>query len=248
LKTSLTNPCLECDHHLAGGDKNCEKCKNCEKRLEYVHAIDTSRSSSVSEHIELEGHGGGSEVRKTEDLPKKIQDLENYETAEKISSNLLKDPIRQYIKQTCEGVGITPEKLRTGIANKSKRYNVQELQKIRDQIIKELSSGRFGELNQTIIGNYLGVSNHVISSRMVKMKINPRGHVSKKTIKKKAPKPKPAPPAIEKKVITLAFDDRPEVYDDLLKLAKKKLRTLENQVLYILIQSQKREMNLEEQS
>jgi len=238
MKTSLKNPCLECDHHLQGGSKNGEKCKNCDKRLEYIDAIDTSRSSSVSEHVDLEGHGGS-------DLKKSVKDNVLVDAMKNTAIEDLtdQDPIEEYIKQTCEAAGITPEKLRSGIATKSKRYNLQAFQKIRDQIIKQLASGKFGELNQTIIGKYLGVSNHVISSRMVKMKINPRGHVSKKT-----PKHKPAPPAKtppDKRMITLAFDDHPELYNDLLELSRERLRTIENQVLFILLQVQKRGMRME---
>jgi hypothetical protein len=224
MKTSLKNPCLECDHHLAGKDKNCEKCKNCEKRLEYVHAIDTSRSSSVSEHVDLEGHGGAD--------PKSKENLAD------------KDPIEKHIRSVCQTHGITVEKLRAGTKGKKD----PDFQIFRDSIIRELASGKFGKLSQEKIGEYLNLSGHTVHCRMKIMEIKPMRPRSKKAAKKKAPKTKPMASATtppDKKVITLALDDHPALYDDLLKLANKKLRTIENQALYILLQVQKRGMPLE---
>jgi len=223
MKTSLKNPCLECDHHLAGKDKNCEKCKNCEKRLEYVHAIDTSRSSSVSEHVDLEGYGGAD--------PKSIQNLAG------------KDPIEKHIRSVCQTHGITVEKLRAG----TKGRKDPEFHNIRDSIIRVLASGKFGKLTQEKIGEYISLSDWAVSQRMKIMETKPVRPRSKKASKKKAPKAKPAAPATrpDRKVITLALDDHPELYNDLLKLSRERLRTIENQALYILLQVQKRGMTLE---
>ena len=41
----MKNPCLSCDHHLAGGDKNCDRCRECDKRVEYVQLIGSVAAS-----------------------------------------------------------------------------------------------------------------------------------------------------------------------------------------------------------
>ena len=35
----MQNPCLKCDHHLAGGDKHGKLCMDCEKRIAYLRSI-----------------------------------------------------------------------------------------------------------------------------------------------------------------------------------------------------------------
>jgi len=232
----LTNPCHECDHHLAGGNKNFEKCRDCDKRIAYVNAIDKSPSSSVNENVDLVGHGGS-------DVQKSKQDLTDYETAEEISSSMTIDPIQEHIKEICKSAGITLGQIRKGIKGQGDKNKIQAFHKIRDRIIKSLASGDFGCLNQTQIGDYLGVSNHVISTRMGKIGIPPM-HPSgaqrhrKKSVKKKAPKVKaPAtPPEVEEtsKQMIIDFTDHPEIYQGVMEAAADQLRTPEMQALYIL--------------
>lgn len=242
MNDSLKNPCHECDHHLSGGNKNCDRCISCEKRIAYVNAIGTSPSSTVSEHVDLDGHGGAdlSNIN-IEDLPgpKTKQDLADYETVEKTSSGITKDPIDKHIKQVCESAGMTVDYVRAGVLQSFDKIQRYKFHKVRDQIIKDLASGKFGGLNQTQIGDYLNIKNWNVSDRMKNMGISPRP-------KKKKPAKSPnvgigGPPSLElqknksSKTITISFEDHPDIFDDLIKLSKEQLRKPENQVLWILI-------------
>lgn len=42
----LRNPCLDCLHHQAGGDKNNKTCKECPHRLKYVEALDQHQQAA----------------------------------------------------------------------------------------------------------------------------------------------------------------------------------------------------------
>jgi len=44
------SPCLECDHHLQGGDKNSDRCRQCNLRVDYVKNIGCL-ASNVPDHL-----------------------------------------------------------------------------------------------------------------------------------------------------------------------------------------------------
>ena len=64
----LKNPCLYCDHHLAGKSKDDPCCGECDKRIEYVMALG-GLSEAVPLGINLNGNGG----HNIPDRPKPIE-------------------------------------------------------------------------------------------------------------------------------------------------------------------------------
>ncbi len=42
----LISPCAECPHHLFGLPKDCDKCKDCDKRMLYVASIELGIDST----------------------------------------------------------------------------------------------------------------------------------------------------------------------------------------------------------
>jgi len=222
MNQSLKNPCLECDHHLAGGDKNCDRCRDCEKRVQYINAIGKCPSSTMSEHVDLEGDGGF-------DMPAETQ----------VSAN---DPVEKFIRQTCRTGNITVEKMRAGI--KGCPDKKEEVNAVRDDIIRELASGKFGYFTQPQIGGFLNVSSHLVCQRMKLMCISPRPRNKKSKNKPPAPAQTIQSKNINK-TLTLAFDNHPELFDDIIKLAQAELRDPDQQALWILLKVQERGLNLE---
>ncbi len=259
MNMELKNPCLECDHHISGGDKNDDICRNCDWRVAYVNAIDPCPCSSVSEHVDLCGNGGST------------------------VSVAVKDPVENYIRQVCSAAGVSEQHIRGGFRRIKDQKVVAKLSDVRDTIIIGLASGKFGNLDQEEIGGYLGVSSHVVSKNMRKMGIAPgRGRRSKhgrpkpkktKRIKsppEKQPTSKDGPPRNKNisdftptdqimtraqavtdtpkfsKTMTLEFAEHPHIYDELEIMAQEELRTIENQALYLLIKLQERGMDIPE--
>jgi len=249
MNTELKNPCLECKHHQAGGDKNDEKCIKCDKRVAYVHTIDKSPSASVSETVDLFGHGGSNlSTINIDDLPgpKCKNDLEAD-----------KDPIEDYIKEVCVRSKVSYEKIRSGFKRIGDKIVLHKLNTVRDEIIRNLASGSFGNLTQTQIGKYLGISLHVVSISMRRMGIETRKGSKAKYLTSKFKKTKPieslpeeqpsfkdvpiiATATSRSKTITLSLDAHPEIYDDLEALAKEQLRSIDKQALWILIKLHER--------
>jgi len=221
--TTLKNPCLECDHHLSGGDKNVCECTDCEKRIAYVNAIGTSPGETVNEGVYMDGDGGGSDAEKIlktlstvkqkanqnqtkPDSPEKPGDLKSEKSINNHQSSI-DNLIEDHIKSICQGAGITIEQIRTNAKNIYDKKALQLFHDTRDRIIKSLASGGFGRLSQTKIAKYLGISNHVVSVRMKIMGIAPMylsgAHTIskwKKLAEKKKPKtPDPAKPKKDKK-------------------------------------------------
>lgn len=169
--------------------------------------------------------------------------------------------IDDHIKEMCQNAGMTIEQLRANAKDIHNKQVRQLFQETRDRIIESLASGKFGKLNQTQIGKYLGVSCHAISIRMGKMGISPMYPTGsqgnrKKSTKKKAPKTKtPAPikpPEIKETfkpgqmTLWLDFVEHPEIYDDLSALAREELRSIENQALWIFKQIHARGLDVKE--
>jgi hypothetical protein len=256
--TALKNPCRECDHHLAGGSKNACECTDCEERIAYVDAIGTCPGESVNEGVSMEG-GGGPDFDKILKTLSEIEQTANQDQTKPDPPEKAEDPqtekdqfIEDHIKTMCKDAGMTIEQIRAGIKGQQNAAKTQPFHDVRDRIIKSLASGDFGKLNQTQIGKYLGVSNHVISMRMGVMGIAPGkpGQV-KKTKKPKSPEP--AKPKKDKKTpdpakltLRLDFTEFPEIYNDLQTLATQEIRTIKNQALYIFKQIHKRGLNIEE--
>jgi len=224
MNQSLKNPCLECDHHLTGGDKNCDRCRECEKRVEYVNAIGKCPSSTMSEHVDLQGDGGV-------DLKQTIKN----------------DPIEKYIQDMCKANGISVETLRSGLNRFSSPHEKQTINDVRDDIIRVLASGKFGYITQPVIGEALSLSPSYVSMRMRRMNISlasrerkakPKTSKTREIVQKKQPEKKD-------KTLVLCFDDHPELYNDIIKLADKELREPENQAIYILLKVHERGLNLE---
>lgn len=67
------NPCLKCDHHQAGGDKNAYCCKNCEDRIAYVLELAGHRSPEIDDSIQTAKKGGASVDVKQPEEPSFIQ-------------------------------------------------------------------------------------------------------------------------------------------------------------------------------
>jgi len=53
LSEAVKSPCSECDWHLEGNSKNCEKCEGCERRIAYYNFIDDGTSGGIME-VEFE--------------------------------------------------------------------------------------------------------------------------------------------------------------------------------------------------
>jgi len=249
MNTSLKNPCHQCDHHLAGKDKNCDRCRECDRRVEYVNAIGTCHSASMSEHVDLEGHsslhGGKARDHITEVSL----------SAAKSEADADKKPAEEYsiedrIADICERNGTTLAAIRKGIQGRQDKAARKEFHAVRDQIIEYLWSQRHGKFTQGQIGDLLNVSASIIST-LIKDRGIPGPEKKQKT------KPKPAKPAPAKpkekppreqppKTMVLKFDKHPEVYDQIHKLAEERLRKPENQALWILLKVHERGLAIPE--
>jgi len=263
MSIPLKNPCLECDYHLSGGEKNRPECINCDGRIAYVNAIGTCPSSPVNEGISLEG-GAGNDAEK---ILKTLNEIEQMPPEKPKDPQSEKDQFIEYhIKSICKDAGMTIEQIRAGIKGAQNKQKRQKFNEVRDRIIKSLVSRDFGRLSQLKIAKYLGVSNHVINTRMKAAGISPMypcGAQSQieasdsrclKRIISKQKKPEtraPVKPLISKETpvpgqltLRLDFTDLPEIYDDLQALANQELRTIENQTLYIFKQLHERGLNI----
>lgn len=175
MNTSLKNPCLECGHHLAGGEKNCEQCRKCDKRVEYVNAIGTCPGESVNVGVSLEG-GSGSTLESggyvddgrldllntsVEDLsgPKSKEDLA---TEKEIPECDKADLIERHIKDICLHHGTTIDQIRAGVKRSEDKTVRNKFHQVRNHIIEFLSSGQVGKFTQGEIGNLLNVSGATI--------------------------------------------------------------------------------------
>jgi len=258
---TLQNPCLTCDHHLADGDKNDGRCKDCEKRIAYINAIGMCPCSSVSEHVELEGgmkktdYGPGKYLAKELDDPEKnwvdieIKDLPGPKTKEEM------DPIEEYIAGVCQAAGISVATLRKGIKGQSNIEDNIPFHNVRDEIIHTLFEGKFGPMSQVQIGKLLNIKNSTVSSRMRKMGFGP-GRPGQSKYLTKTSKPQttemliksdiePAPKIMSKMTVTIDFSKHTEVYENLRDLAEENLRSLENQALWIFLTLYQRGVNIE---
>lgn len=241
MNTPLKNPCLECNHHLFGGDKNCDLCRDCDKRVAYVAAIGKCPSSTMSEHVDLEGNAGSNLSKiAIDDLhgPKSKDDLAEHES-----------PVENLIKKVCESENMTVAELRAGIKGVVDPVKREWFQNTRDHIIKYLASGKFGNFNQAQIGKLLNISNHTVCMRMKVIGISPGKPDNLKSTKKKKHKmPPPQKKASENqppKTLVLNFKKHPELYEQIEKLAERELRQSENQVLYILLKIHERGLDME---
>ena len=229
--TTLKNPCLDCDHHLAGGDKNCERCRTCKKRIEYVASIDTCPCASVSEHVSLEGDGGF-------DLP-----------------GIPPDPVEKQLEEICEQHGTNLAAIRKGIQGWQNKAIRRAFHDTRDHIIEFLLSGSAGKFTQGQIGKLLNLAGATISGL-----IKDRG-ISKDPGKNKNTKPAPVKPKQETSArsslkpkqeisdrlsLWLDFTNFPEIYDSLRDLASQEIRSIEGQALYMFMQMYKRGLKLQE--
>ena len=189
MNIPLKNPCLECDYHLSGGEKNRRECINCDGRIAYVNAIGTHPSTPVNEGVSLEGGAGNDFKQSVGDTLSTLNEFEQTETqkSEKSINNqqparsclaeaggsTIDNPIEDHIKSICKEAGMTLEQIRAGIRGVQNKQKRQKFNEVRDRIIKSLVSGDFGRLSQLKIAKYLGVSNHVISARMKAAGISP---------------------------------------------------------------------------
>lgn len=262
--SALKNPCLSCDHHLAGGDKNVWECNNCKERIAYVNAIGTCPGESVNENISLEGSAGGTDAKKilneTEEMTnQEIKDPQSEKSIDNQQSTII-DPIEDHIKTICQDASMTVDQIRVNAKDIQDKQALQLFHETRDRIIKDLASGEFGKMSQMKIGKHLDVSLHTISIRMGKMGISPMYSVGaqrnrKRLFKKKIPDiptPVPIPPKPKESdipqnmMLNLNLADYPEIYDDLQALATQEIRTVEGQALYIFKQLHERGLNVKE--
>jgi len=170
MNIPLKNPCLECDYHLSGGEKNRCECINCDGRIAYVNAIGTHPSTPVNEGVSLEG-GTGNDAKKILKTLNKIEQVPS-EKPKDLQSE--KDQfIENHIKSMCEDAGMTIEQLRAGIQGTTNKQRRHKFNEVRERIIKSLVSGDFGRLSQWKIAKYLNVSNNTISTRMKAAGISP---------------------------------------------------------------------------
>lgn len=227
---SFKNPCLECDHHLQGGDKNARECMDCEKRIAYVNAIGGLSYDSICQDGEDKN-----ELKKDSNKKTTLEKTEDLQSE--------KDKFIEYhIKSLCKDAGVTIEQIRAGIQGCHDDQKRQEFNEIRDRIIESLAGGKFGKLNQVRIGKFLGITGHMISCRFKKMGIKSIIRKPKKSEPLKKEKTKRlfetafvhTSTKLDIKELTLNFSDYPEIYEELQTLADQELRTIENQVLYIL--------------
>lgn len=201
--STLKNPCRECDHHLAGGDKNECECTNCEKRIAYVNAIGTCPGESVNEGVFLEGDGRGRTLPDADDTLKISGGFEQMENQKSIIINHQStiNPIEDHIETICQDAGIPIEQIRANAKEINDKQALQLFHETRDRIIKSLASGDFGRLSQTKIAKYLNISNHSVSVRMKIAGIQPMYPSGAQTVsRRKKPKtPAPAKPEEVKK-------------------------------------------------
>ena len=251
MNAPLKNPCRECNHHLAGGNKNVCECTNCEDRIAYVNAIGTNPSESTC--ATLEGGDGHDRKQSVDDNLKTLNELEQMEDHKSIDNqqSSIINPIEDHIKTMCQDAGMTIEQIRANAKEINDKQALQLFHETRDRIIKSLASGDFGKLNQTQIGKYLNISNHSVSVRMKIAGIQPMYPSGAQTRRKKPKTPAPAKPEEVKKTpdpaqlaLRLDFTDLPEIYDDLQALAAQELRTVDNQALYIFKQLHERGLKL----
>lgn len=216
MNAPLKNPCRECDHHLAGGDKNVCECTNCEDRIAYVNAIGNHPSAPVNENVYLEGGGGHDLKKNVDDNLKILSELEQMENKKKTAPDppdtpenlqsekdqnraVIMDPIRieVHIRDICHDAGMTIEQIRANAKNIHDKQALKLFHETRDRIIISLASGDFGRLSQTKIAKYLRISNHVVSTRMKVAGIRP---MYPSGAQQKKPKtPAPAKPKKDKK-------------------------------------------------
>jgi len=267
------SPCNDCEHK--DRDKNHYDCVACKKRIEYNNSLGCHSESvpievNLLEEIKLLKNKikTGAPVQTKAVQSEKDQLIEACILEEiKLLENKKKPRppvqtkdvqsekdqlIEACIADCCKDAGITLNKLRGGFIGKSRPEELQSFHKVRDRIIKKLASGDFGILTQAEIGKYLGVTNHVISTRMNIIGVSPMHPSSPQKKPRKSPKKKKHKPPVTAKalhvktaestpekpgfnLITIDFSSHQEILGKICEIAQSELRTPENQVLYWLI-------------
>ena len=220
----LKNPCLKCDHHLAGLGKSDRRCMACQERVDYVSQIGCL-GSSLESNIQLVGNGGS-------EMPK-IGNRSAAPAADKKSGVGKMNAHEKIVSDICAKHGISVEDLQ------NKRHG-KPFSRARKEIAEILISKP--GMTHAGIGKLIGV--HGSRVGQIVMEKNPKKKASKKTgagIGGPPPGTGDQGAGIkgaelidtDEHQLVLDFSDHREIYDDLLKMASAELRTPENQALYM---------------
>lgn len=257
----LRSPCLSCERKdengnlLLHGDKNIPICRACRKPGEYVKALGGAATSSVPVEACMDGGGGGAwektKVKLSElsgppvsrldesKLEDQGEDLEHQEETDAQEVEVTK---RKKVDALIEGIC---DDNFVGVAAILAGTRTVKASTARRQIIERLMSAEF-EVPQAEIAKLVGVTYSAVNLVVTNLK--------------KAAAEKVAPPtqeeifedsAAELKeklrkrefAITVDFGGHKKAYERLGKEATEQLRTVENQVLYILTERFKDEPN-----
>ena len=207
----MINPCAECLHHILGGSKNAPKCTNCKKRLKYVAVIGRHPSCPVPDGVNVNGYGGY-------DMPE-IQE----ETTAPETKNIEPTEIDHVVRGICKKHLTDLETLRTGRSNPL--VNMKKLSYVIQEIVETLAFEQ--NLKNPEIARILNVTPAAISLRLKKSKKN--------TKNLKDTKDTPGPVSSNKNYrLEIDFSEHPEIYDDLVLVAHEEMRTVENQLIYMV--------------
>ena len=193
---------------LRDEDKNGRRCAECDDRVEYVSGL-VGRT-----HASPKGYAGQGGNKMT----------------------ILEEKVEEIIKEVCDEFGVEVSKLREG--KHFKKYS-QARTRIAERLI-----ANYG-MSQQKIGELTGVSNQSIHYLLKKKKKttdavdilhkryigdDPERKASLQTERKKT-ESKPA------KTVTIDFSGHIEILEQLEKYAKEEIRSVEDQVLYFIIQA-----------
>lgn len=187
------SPCIECEHHLAGGDKNIERCRSCTDRIVYDKTFGC-RSESVPADIVLNGNGGC-------EIPEK-----NYPEVEPMALSA--------IRRICGAHGEDFENIRA-----TSRYKNLKQSTVVDEIIACLAEDF--NMNNSKIAKILDLTESAVYQRR------------KKIAEEKKDRPICQKPG-KNTTLVIDFSGHPSEFEKLVKCAKTEMRSVENQLIYMV--------------
>lgn len=212
---TMRSPCNECDHHLAGGGKSGRRCMNCDRRIAYLEYIGPM-VASLGQGKKLNGHGGT-------DMPEIEEKTTELTEAEKT------------VHRICKKHGTDMETIISGRDNPS--VNMKKLSHVIQEIVETLSLEM--NMKNPAVAQILNMTPSAVWLRMEKYR---KGKKTKTEPVKKPEKaanvtpPKTADPDNDKYLLEVNFKKHIAIYDDLIDLAKDKVRTPAGQIIFMLKQ------------
>jgi hypothetical protein len=155
MAMAIKNPCLDCDllHH----DKNCDECKACSRRVEYIKILD-----DMSDGINMDGDAGKTIKERIDELDELAKRRFQMTVDEKEKNMTRAQEIEIVIKDICDECFTTVDSIRAG-------GRCPEDSKARRDIIERLISDDF-KVPQAKIAALVGVSYPAVNLVVTKLR------------------------------------------------------------------------------